>query len=218
MKLITAIVCIGLLFLGFWIIRYQPKQSEILSLNEKIRQAREEYQSLEAQSKNLEKWKQARLGFTSILEQLHQTTAKTDFVPSFLRNMEKLVREERVAANDSSFRITTITPGTSGAAQKTGQPTSTAEAVKPTPGPLKLKEQNPAAAMPAPGEKNTINLSFNGRFDTLLDFLRQLGSSNKLHAVVIVKEITLSPQSTLGGGSPILSITMPFEVYSGGNG
>lgn len=196
LKIIVAVSLIVLMMIAFWIVRYQPKQNEIASLNADIEKQTAQYLELQSESKNLEQWEQAKIRFEQVLGQLHQTAVPMKaFIPSFLKDIERLVDTESRTAADPGFRVTTITPGSvqSGVSSGAGAPGSSA--------PAGLE-----------GGSTTVQLNFTGRFNTIIDFLQQL-SNLKLNKIVTIQQISLSPGSTSAGGSPTLNVTMPFQLY-----
>lgn len=199
-KVIAALVIIVLMGVGFWIQDYQPKQKEIVALNQQILEQEEKYQELKLEAENLAKWEEARTQFQQVLAGFHETANLKDFIPSFLTDIEKMVKEERQAAHDPAFYVTSISPG---AVQNTSPASAGNEGKKGAPSAM--------AAAPQSG-KTVIQLNFTGRYGTIVDFLQQLGNY-KLNKLVTIERITLSPQGAEPGLSPTLSVTMPFEVY-----
>jgi len=213
-KAAVTIVLIAVMGFAFWMMNYQPKQKEILSLYDQIAEQRQKEEEYEMESKNLAQWEQARIAFQQVLQKLHQTGPMKDFIPSFLTDIEKLAHEEQTQANDPSFRVTSVTPGnvTQESAVKSSAPQGAAgqAAAKP--------ENKPAAqAMSFQTGKSVVQLNFTGRFSTIVDFLNSLGNF-KLNKLVTIQRITLAPQGGKAGLSPVLTVTMPFEVYMLGGG
>lgn len=199
-KITIAVILIALMGLWFWLQMYQPKQKQIVSLNQQILEEEEKYQELKLEAENLAKWEEARIQFQQVLSTLHQTAVLKDFIPSFLTDIEKLAKEERQSTHDASFRVTSISPG---AVQNTTPATPASGASKP--------ETKTASATPQSG-KTVIQLNFTGRYNTIVDFLQQLANF-KLNKLVTVQKISLGPQSAEPGLSPTLTVNMPFEVY-----
>lgn len=196
LKMIVAVSLIVLMFIGFWVVRYQPEQNEIASLNAEIQQQETQYQQLQAESQNLEKWEQAKTAFEQVIAKLHQTAVPVkNFIPSFLKDIEQLVENEKRAAADPTFKITSITPG----APQSGAPASS------------------SSAGSSDQEKALVQLNFTGRFNTLVDFLQQL-SNLKLNKLVTIQQLSLTPSGSTEGGSPTLTINMPFQIYMVGGG
>lgn len=212
MKTMVAIALSALMGVAFWVLNYQPKQKAIIALDGQIAEQKQKYEEYKLEAQNLAQWEAARVEFRNVLEHLHQTAPMKDFIPSFLTDIERMTREERATVNDPSFQVTTITPGSvtqEGPAQNAGKPAAPGE---------KKEEPKPAAAAgQLQSGKSVIQLNFTGRFDTIVDFLQQLGNF-KLNKLVTVQRISLSPQGTTPGLSPTLSVTMPFEVYMLGGG
>jgi Tfp pilus assembly protein PilO len=212
-KAMVALIVVSLMGVGFWVMMYQPKQKEIISLDSQIAEQKQKYEEYKVESQNLAQWELARGEFQKVLERLHQTGPMKDFIPSFLTDIEKMAKEERASTNDPSFQVTSITPGSvTQEGPKPGAAKETAAA-----GQGEKKEPPVAATSQLQSGKSVIQLSFTGRFNTIVDFLQQLGNF-KLNKLVTIQRISLTPQGAVPGLSPTLTVTMPFEVYMLGGG
>lgn len=207
-KTVITLFIVGIMGFGFWVMMYKPKQEEIISLDNQIAEQKQKYEEYKLEAENLAQWEQAKVEFQKVLQRFHQTSPIKDFIPSFLTDIEKLAKEERASTNDPSFNVTSITPG---AVTPEG-------ASKNAPGGEKKEENKPVPQPVAQGGKSVVQLNFTGRFNTIVDFLQQLGNF-KLNKLVTIQRITLSPQGGVKARlSPVLTVTMPFEVYMLGGG
>ncbi len=196
-KAFITIVLVGLIVMGFWIMSWKNIQKTIINNKNKIASKKEEYSNLVQESKNLAKWRTDVAAWNDVLQKLHQTKTIKNFIPSFLVSIEKLAKYERNITGDSTFQITAITPGQFMVTGSTAPRTA---------------KNNKA---PAPGlvsGKSSVSITFTGKFNTVVNFLEQLGNF-KLNKLVTIQRISLSPSGAKPGIHPTLTVTMPFEMY-----
>jgi Tfp pilus assembly protein PilO len=215
LKVLVGGVLLGIEVILFWLVMWQPINNKIVVLDQQITTATAQYQKDVEEAQNLEKWEKAKVAFQDVLTRMHQKPVPMkDFIPTFLIGIEKLARSERESTGDPSFQVTSITPGAvqvqSSQGQNKGQtPPSGAGGASGSP--------NEVQAIPVATGTTVIQLNFTGRFKTIVDFLQELGNF-KLNQLVTIQKISLTPQSPKPGEDPVLSVTMPFQVYMLGGG
>jgi len=163
------------------------QNEQIKTIDGQIQQAikdKEEIKGLE------DKLAKKKLELDANIQQKLTPESETDFVPSYMADVEKLVEQQRIRMNDPDFIITAMTPDT-----KSDSSSSV---------------NNVLASYPA----RSFQMSLTGRYTTVIDFLKQLGAL-KLKRLVTVSKLTLSgsPDKDNYSKSPMLTITMPISVY-----
>jgi Tfp pilus assembly protein PilO len=194
MKIFIGIIIIVFMVAIFWLTSWQKidkdieaQVSQLNKINEDIKQAekdKEEIKALEVKLAN------KKLELDANIQQKLTPESETDFVPSYMADVEKLVEQQRMRMNDPDFIITAMTPET-----KSDSNSSV---------------NNVLASYPA----RSFQMSLTGRYTTVIDFLKQLGAL-KLKRLVTVSKLTLSgsPDKDNYSKSPMLTITMPISVY-----
>jgi len=191
MKIFIGLIVIVFMVAIFWLTSWQnydkeikAKEADITNIKNEIveiNKQKEEIPKLEAEIANLERTLQATI------QQELTPESETDFVPSYMADVEKLVEQQRIRMNDPDFIITAMTPE--------AKSDASVEAL---------------SAYPA----RSFQMSLTGRYTTVIDFLRQLGAL-KLKRLVTISRLSLSgsPDGTNYSRSPKLTITMPISVY-----
>jgi len=124
----------------------------------------------------------------------HETEA--EFVPNYLESIENMVAIEKKRTGDGSFTLVSLTPG----AQE-GQSVSNQEG---------KNTSEPDALQRFP--KRKFQMTLKGRYETLIDFLQQLGRM-EMKRLVVIDSISLAPGEGGNSFSPVLNITMPVTAY-----
>ncbi|MDQ7822109.1 MAG: hypothetical protein RDV48_04875 [Candidatus Eremiobacteraeota bacterium] len=200
MKIVLAIFIIILIGLGFWLVDWQKKTAEIKQLETTLNDKKGEYEKNQALVKALpqetERKKQLERELKAVIQEQLTPETESEFVPSYIADIERLVEQERTRMGDPDFIINNLTPGAlttvGGTAKKEADTGPTALAGYPT---------------------RTFQMQLTGRYATVIDFLRQLGAL-KLKRLVTINRISLSPSGgSKEGGSPPLNITIPITAY-----
>lgn len=193
MKIFIGLIIIVFMVAIFWATSWRTPieaannaDKEIKEVNDKIadvNRQKAEIPQLEAEITKLNQELQATI------QQELTPESETDFVPSYMADVEKLVEQQRIRMNDPDFIITAMTPE--------GKSDS---------------QSSPSVLSSYPAR--SFQMSLTGRYTTVIDFLRQLGAL-KLKRLVTVSKLTLSgsPNSENYSQSPMLTITMPISVY-----
>lgn len=217
MKFILFIVVVGLMGFGFNVGSYHQKRQEIAAKDLQITEKGKDLEKFKAMAAKLTEWEKAKKEFGDLLTTFQKGMALKDFLPSFLVDIERLTAEQRVRMNDSSFKVLTLNPGPS---TVTAQPPKKEkekkeegkEEIQPSAPPL-VEDSAPAIG----AQKVAIQVTMEGRFDTLLDFFQQL-TEFKLNKLVTLQRLSLSPKVKASGRAPVLSINFPMEAYMFGEG
>ncbi len=199
MKVVLALFIIVLIGLGFWLVDWQKKMNVIKQQEKTLEDKQKELADMEklilelpAEKKRQEDLKRE---LREVIQEQLTPETESEFVPSYIADIEKLVEQERVRMGDPDFIINSLTPG----------------ALTPVGGGAKEGEEGPTALMGYP--TRTFQMALTGKYATIIDFLRQLGAL-KLKRLVTINRIALSPSGEIKPGvSPVLSIQMPITAY-----
>jgi Tfp pilus assembly protein PilO len=204
MKIVLTVVVIFLVGIGFYLLDYQGKLTEIKNLESSLIQKQEQMKTNELRVKALPDQLNKREKLTKELNGLIQQKLPKEnaavFVPKFIQSMEELIASERIATGDKTLEVVSITPGrleqTGGSNPDGGKP--------PSGGEIKALVNFP---------KQPFQVSIRAKYSTCIHFLYQL-SALKLERLVTIQRISLSPaESTQYGRSPTLAINIPMIAY-----
>lgn len=215
-KLILTIIIIGLIGAVFYFTTYQVQIKEIGVLKTELETKKAKLEEVKQRVQELPQLITRREELRSkvdkeLKETLVQEEAR-DFVPNYLSQIEELVKEVSVKTADKSFELIELRPGATSVEQAPqpqgaqGKPPSAADQKK-------AEEKQAAEAVFSSFPTRTFEMSMKGRYNTLIEFLTQLGEL-KLKRLVTINRIGLSPGGeSAKGGSPVLSITIPVTAY-----
>lgn len=231
-KIILTIIIIGIIGGVFYLTMYQKQIAEISKLKGDIVAKNKQLEDIKEQVKQLPE-KQRRL------EELNaQINAETqvgltkeddkDFIPNYLEQIEELVLQIRIKTGDSSFDLTEVRPGAASVAAAAAPPPEQAAPAPgaPAPGATPAPGAGTGAAASAPpppsalagSPTRTFEMTMKGRYNTLIEFLNQLGDL-KLKRLVTINRIGLSPEGEKAPGlPPVLNISIPVTAYLGTGG
>lgn len=213
MKIALALVAIMLFGFGFYLTDWQAKYAELQSVQQNLNDQRGKLANNRELVKDLATLTKQKADLEAKLNQVVQTNLVPEkaelFVANYIREVEKLVLEERERMADPDFEVLSITPGVlteqspGGAGEEdlaaAGEGAEAADGA----GPDALK------SFPT----RVFQMSMKGRYTTLIDFLYQLGAL-RLERLVTINKISLAPAENLDKpGSPALSITIPITAY-----
>lgn len=202
MKIVLTMVIIFLIGIGFYLLDYSRKLTELKSFEEDFISKKEQLKTNEERVRALPKQLNRKENLTKELDALLQERLPQEdaaiFVPKFIQSMEDLVSIERKATGDTTMEVISITPGTLEQPDVSGKPED-------------AKTDAPKALMLFP--KQPFQVSFKARFGTVIHFLHQLAAL-KLQRLVTIQKIALAPaENPVYGQSPALSVTMPMVAY-----
>lgn len=215
MKFILFFVVAALMGVAFYVGQYQAKYEQIKAYQKQEAEQQNEIVRLKGMVEKLTEWEQAKKGFGELLASFQKGMSLKDFIPSFLIDIERLTAEQRVRMSDPSFKILTLNPGPSTAAvqpkkEEKKEEGGTAPVTSSTPPPVE-------SASVVGAQKVAIQMTMEGRFETLIDFFQQL-TDFKLNKLVTLQRLSLAPKDKLSGRAPVLTITLPMEAYMFGEG
>lgn len=189
---IAVFVCLAfLVFIGFWLFDFQPKRAEIDSLEKGpggIAELTAQRDADKAYVENIEEYERQLKEAQAELAKLEVDIDTKDFIPSYLEDIEELVKEIRMSLRDWDFEILTINPG----------------------------NQTPGQATEGGGSAyNTylMTMTIDGQLETLQTFLTTLSNKERFKKLVVVNGITMSPKTSTQGKYQTLSFNIPLMAY-----
>ena len=208
-KLVIAILAIGVTALLFYLFDWQAKYEKIASteaqqaeLQQKLEQHKEMVKDLPVLTKQKADL-EAKLN--SVVKSNLVPEKPEMFVANYIMEIEKLTAEERERMGDPTFEVLSIAPG---AQSQTAVSTSSEEGKEEE---SVEEDSTPDALKQFPTRQ--FQMSMQGRYTTLIDFLYQLGAL-RLERLVTIDKIALSPKDANEPGMvPTLSITIPITAY-----
>jgi|GEM_PF-798720 len=221
MKVLLVVIIVALVGVSFYLMDWQKKLANLKELQTTLDSKNQELERNQKMVEKLPELYKESDELQSDLERLLIANIKPEpewaFVSNYLKEIEKLAIYERQRMNDPSFSIQSITPGA-----MVSPTVAPADGKKPEGTPEQPKKEDAASVAPAlmqfPTRKFQITLQ--GKYGTLVDFLQQLGAL-KLRRLVTIDRIALAPAEGKGVGvSPVLNITIPMTAYlsKGGGG
>jgi len=205
MKVILAIVLIGVIALGFWLLDWQKKINDRQQLDQQIISKQQDYERIKEETRSLTALVQQNEMLNKEYQAVVQGRFKSDkpeapeaFVPDFIVKLESLVSQVATEKSDSGLDITAIAPG--GA-------TVGADANKQKKDEVPSIVQTTLERFP----KRKFQLTMHARYDTVIYFLDKLGNL-ALDRLVTVDHITLAPAGEKEA-HPELTVTLPLTAY-----
>jgi len=215
MKIIIAILLIGLIGAGFYVLDYKAKwddlaakQKELTECSGQLAKIQDEIKALPELTRQVEQKEAEMKSLVSSTQ--HSGEEKPEmFVANYIQEIERMVISQQESTGDYDFDIVSITPGTAGQAapQPSGDKGGAPGAPPPEAG---AGGGTPEALAAFP--TRVFNMSMTGKYSTLIDFLYQLGAM-KLDRLVTINKISLSPNRAEGNASPVLTVTLPITAY-----
>ena len=211
MKIAVAVVIIALMGLGFYVVDWSEKKKKIEELQGQYQEKEEQKKRLEEDVAKLDEYEKEAEQLEKELLSLVQSKFTQEepelFVANYIAEIERMVVGQQEATGDYDFKITSITPK----GQKMSQ-VNTAEGGG-------EGEAAPEAASAAE-ESETLqgfptrvfDMTMTGKYQTLVDFLYELGAL-ELDRLVTINQISLQPGESEDGGSPVLTVTIPITAY-----
>jgi len=217
MKIIIAILLIGLIGAGFYVLDYKAKwddlaakQKELTECSAQLAKIQDEIKALPELTRQVEQKEAEMKSLVSSTRTAGGADEKPEmFVANYIQEIERMVISQQESTGDYDFDIVSITPGNAGAA---------------APPPSADNKGGPGAPPPDPGAgggtpealaqfpTRVFNMSMTGKYSTLIDFLYQLGAM-KLDRLVTINKISLSPGKAEGNASPVLTVSLPITAY-----
>ena len=186
LKILVTVILLGLCLTGYWLMDYQARLAELDQLDTQIAAAQRRLAENRVKLARLPAVTEQMQALERELGALVGQPGTEDpekFVSAYLSDLEHLVLAQQASSGDDSFRIQAVTPG---------------EAVK--------TEDDALEGAP----RRVFQMSFQGRYSTLSDFLVELGRL-RLDRLVTINKIVLSPVP--GKQLGVLEIEMPVTAY-----
>ncbi|MFA5506706.1 MAG: hypothetical protein WC314_00530 [Vulcanimicrobiota bacterium] len=210
MKIAVALVIIALMGLGFYVVDWSEKNKKIVELQGQYQEKEEQKKRLEADVAKLEEYEKEAEALEKELLSLVQSKFTQEepelFVANYIAEIERMVVGQQEATGDYDFKITQISPKgekrtqvNTGSEGEEGSESSEASAAE---------SSETLQGFPT----RVFDMTMTGRYATLVDFLYELGAL-ELDRLVTINQISLSPGSSEGGGSPVLTVTIPITAY-----
>ena len=192
MKLFIGAIIVVLMGVGFYLVQWKPTYEQITSNKLKVSDQEGEIANLNRQKeeypKVLDENNKLKVELQNVIQSQLTPESESEFVPSYIADIEKLVEQQRARMGDPDFQVVSLTPENN----------------------VKSSGPQVLAGYPTRG----FQMSLTGRYASVIDFLRQL-SALKLKRLVTVSKINLAPTGSKENyyESPVLSITLPITVY-----
>jgi Tfp pilus assembly protein PilO len=192
-KITIGIIIIAVMGAVFYFISWKTSYENIASYAADIVKANEQLSTIRDQKKQIPQLQddQRKLQdeLRAVIQEQLTPGSESEFVPSYIADIERLVEQQRVRMGDPDFLVYSITPDT-GSSKESGR--------------------QEMSGYPVRG----FQMSLTGRYATVIDFLRQLGAL-KLKRLVTVSKLSLSVKQAPENyfESPILNVTLPISVY-----
>ncbi len=201
MKIFIGLIIILLIGGGWYLAGWKADIDQAKILDADIIQKQSDLATVKKQKEELpkeqDKNRQLQAELRSVIQEQLTPESESEFVPSYIADIEKLVEQQRARMGDPDFIVVSLTPENVSGGGKSSAPTA-------------------LSGYPTRG----FQMSLTGRYATVIDFLRQLGDL-KLKRLVTISKITLSPVGSSENyfESPVLNVTLPITVYlrEGGN-
>lgn len=209
MKIAVAVVIIALMGLGFYVVDWSEKKKKIEELQGQYQEKEEQKKRLEEDVAKLDEYEKEAEQLEKELLSLVQSKFTQEepelFVANYIAEIERMVVGQQEATGDYDFKITQISPKGEKRTQVNTEGGEGGEAEEAT---SAAEESETLQGFPT----RVFDMQMTGRYATLVDFLYELGAL-ELDRLVTINKITLQPEATEGGGSPILTVTIPITAY-----
>jgi Tfp pilus assembly protein PilO len=206
MKVILAVVLIGVIALGFYLLDWQKKLADSQKLDTDIIAKSQDFEHIKAETRSLttlvQENDQLHKEYDALVKGKFQSDKPENpeaFVPDFISQLEQVVAQVGTEKNDSGangFSIITITPSDLDTKKDPNQ-----------------KDQVPGIVQQTLDKfpKRKFNLQLKGHYDTLIDFLDKMGTL-ALNRLVTVDRLSLTPGG-IDPAHPTLTIQIPLTAY-----
>jgi Tfp pilus assembly protein PilO len=215
MKIIIAILLIGLIGAGFYVLDYKAKWEDLANKTRELADSTQALQKIQEEIKALPELTRQVEQKEAEMKTLVSNTGRQSgaekpemFVANYIQEIERMVISQQESTGDYDFDIVSIQPGSAG----TASPAPGGESKGGAPGapPPSEGAATPEALQGFPTRVFSMNMT--SKYSTLIDFLYQLGAM-KLDRLVTINRISLSPGKGEGNASPVLTVTMPITAY-----
>lgn len=200
MKIVLAVVIIFLIGIGFYLLDYQKKITQIKQLENTLQTKKDQLKADEERVKRLpeelKKRERLRAELNALIQKQLPEEDPAIFVPMFIKEIETLVASERAVIKDPTFKILSLAPG----------PLQ-------IPGGDEGGKDEPKISALQKFPRQLFNVQLTGKYYTCMHFLHQLALL-RLKRLVTINKINLAPaEATIYGKSPMLNIVIPMTAY-----
>ncbi|MCS7243195.1 MAG: hypothetical protein RMJ36_00435 [Candidatus Calescibacterium sp.] len=186
------IVAVIFAFLSFQI-NYSPVVEREASWQEQLKRAQEIYQASIQIKQDYEKYQKMAEEYERLRNEVFPQSKGANneaFMSLILKNLEGIVTDVRNSSKDKDFKLNNINFGA-------------------------ISNRNIGASEESEGiavRSTEITMSLNGKYSTIIKFLRELSDTNKIGALIRIKTISFSPSTRDVGKSPTNSINITLEM------
>ncbi|MCX7759224.1 MAG: hypothetical protein N2169_06430 [bacterium] len=179
-------------FLSFQI-NYSPVVERETSWQEQLKKAQEIYQASMQIKQDYEKYQKMAEEYEKLRTEVFPQSKGGNnemFMSLILKNLEGIVTDVRNSSKDKDFKLNNINFGA-------------------------ISNRNIGASEESEGiavRSTEITMSLNGKYSTIIKFLRELSDTNKIGALIRIKTISFAPTTRDVGKSPNNSINVTLEM------
>lgn len=172
-------------------INYSPVVERKVKWQEQLKKAEEIYNSSIQIKKDYEKYHKMAEEYEKLRNEVFPKGNTNElFMSMILKNLEGIVTDVRKNTNDKEFKLSNINFGA-------------------------ISNRNIGASEESEGiavRSTEITMSLNGKYSTIIRFLKELSDSQKIGALIRIKTISFSPSSKEVGKSPVNSVNITLEM------
>lgn len=172
-------------------INYSPVVERKVKWQEQLKKAEEIYNSSIQIKKDYEKYQKMAEEYEKLRNEVFPKGNTNElFMSMILKNLEGIVTDVRKNTNDKEFKLSNINFGA-------------------------ISNRNIGASEESEGiavRSTEITMNLNGKYSTIIRFLKELSDSQKIGALIRIKTISFSPSSKEVGKSPVNSVNITLEM------
>ncbi len=172
-------------------INYSPVVERKVKWQEQLKKAEEIYNSSIQIKKDYEKYQKMAEEYEKLRNEVFPKGNTNElFMSMILKNLEGIVTDVRKNTNDKEFKLSNINFGA-------------------------ISNRNIGASEESEGiavRSTEITMNLNGKYSTIIRFLKELSNSQKIGALIRIKTISFSPSSKEVGKSPVNSVNITLEM------
>lgn len=190
-KFILGLLAAAIVAFFSYQINYSPVVERKVKWQEQLKKAEEIYNSSMQIKKDYERYQKMAEEYEKLRNEVFPKGNTNElFMSMILKNLEGIVTDVRKTTNDKEFKLSNINFGAISNRSIGASEESEGIAVRST----------------------EITMSLNGKYSTIINFLKELSDSQKIGALIRIKTISFSPSSREVGKSPVNSISITLEM------
>lgn len=190
-KFIAGLVAAVVVAFFSYQINYSPVVERKVKWQEQLKKAEEIYNSSIQIKKDYEKYQKMAEEYEKLRNEVFPKGNTNElFMSMILKNLEGIVTDVRKNTNDKEFKLSNINFGA-------------------------ISNRNIGASEESEGiavRSTEITMNLNGKYSTIIRFLKELSNSQKIGALIRIKTISFSPSSKEVGKSPVNSVNITLEM------